>query len=175
MSKADSDAYLVVGKVIGYYGLQGWVKVKSFTQPEDNILSYQDCFIKQDGQWQPAQIAAGKLHGKGLVMKFRDSDDRTAAENLGKCEIAVLSTALPELAADDYYWHELLGLEVRLGDQLLGKVSHLLETGANDVLVVKPCAGSIDDRERLLPYRPEVILAVDLEASSMSVDWDPDF
>jgi len=82
----------------------------------------------------------------------------------------------PELTDGEYYWYQLVGLKVidHLG-QLLGKIDHLLETGSNDVMVVKPCAGSLDDRERLLPYTEQCVLAVDLVAGEMKVDWDADF
>ena len=83
---------------------------------------------------------------------------------------------MPDLAEDDYYWYQLQGLKViDLQEQLLGTVDHLLETGANDVMVVKPCAGSLDDRERLLPYTAQCVLKVDLAAGEMRVDWDADF
>jgi 16S rRNA processing protein RimM len=83
---------------------------------------------------------------------------------------------LPDLTEDEYYWYQLQGLSVidQLG-QLLGTIDHLLETGANDVMVVKPCQGSLDDRERLLPYTAQCVLAVDLDAGEMRVEWDADF
>lgn len=83
---------------------------------------------------------------------------------------------MPELADDELYWHQLEGLKVINQDQqLFGIVDHLLETGANDVLVVKPCAGSIDDQERLLPYTQHCVQSVDLTAGEMHVEWDADF
>lgn len=174
-----ADEYLIIGRIVAAYGIKGWVKVKAFTQSDAGFLDYKDCFIRlhgaKKGQWQATKISQGKMHGKGLVVQFEGVDDRNKAEALLKCDVAVKPDAFPELAEDDYYWYQLEGLQVFVEDQLLGKVSHLLETGSNDVLVVKPCADSIDDKERLLPYRPEVVLQVDLDAGSMLVDWDPDF
>ncbi len=186
---SSADDYLVIGRVVASYGLKGWVKVKSFTQPQLNLISYKECFIAPDRQgdknWQPAKIEKGKEHGKGIVVKFTGCDDRNAADLLQKYDVAVQVGQLPELSTEEYYWHQLSDLQVYLyanesganeGDeQLLGRVSHLLETGSNDVLVIKPCQGSIDEQERLLPYRPEVVLSIDLQTSKMVVDWDPEF
>lgn len=181
-----ADNYLVIGCVTGYYGLKGWVKVKSFTEPQANILSYKKCFISADKSpkknWRSVEIENGRQQGKGFVAKFSGFDDRTAVESFGKFQIAVSTEGLPKLEGDDFYWHELQGLEVWTSEgvnatsvQLLGEVSHLLETGSNDVLVVKACDGSVDKRERLLPYRPEVVLNVDLTSARIDVDWDSEF
>ena len=92
-------------------------------------------------------------------------------------EILVERTNLPELDQDDYYWHQLVGLQVsNLSNQCLGEVDYLLETGSNDVLVVKPTANSIDDSERLVPYLyGQTVKGVDLDKQSILVDWDSDF
>lgn len=172
---------VVIGRLTGVYGVKGWLKVFSFTEPMDNFLSYRKCFIQRQGQWQPLAIEDGRPHGKGLVVKLRGVDDPEAARHFTGCDVAVSVGELPALDDDEFYWHELEGLQVFVdtaerGRLLLGRVDHLLETGANDVLVVKPCEGSIDQRERLLPYLPEqVVLAIDLDAGEMQVDWDPEF
>lgn len=170
-----TDKLLVIGVITSAYGIKGWVKVKSFTQPQTNFMDYKVCLIKQGKTWQQAEIAQAKVHGKGLVARFVGCDDRNGAEALAKSQIAIEKQQLPELDADDYYWHQLIGLEVWVDDQWLGHVSHLLETGSNDVLVVKACQGSIDSKERLLPFRPEVILQVDTDAGKILADWDTEF
>jgi 16S rRNA processing protein RimM len=178
-----SNEFLIVGNTCGIYGLKGWVKIKSFTEPEANLLAYKDCYISTDKKsWQAAKIDNGKVHGKGLVAKFAGFDDRTAVEDFGKFFIATKQSELPELEQGEFYWHQLEGLDVySLHNEgpnkkiLLGKIDHLLETGSNDVIVVKASEGSIDDKERLLPYRPEVVMSIDLLSSSMEVDWDPEF
>jgi 16S rRNA processing protein RimM len=176
---SDAKNYIVIGRIIDVYGLKGWVKVKSFTQPQGNFLEYDQCFFPRGKQWLSLKIEAGKEHGKGLVVKFDGYNDRTAAESLLKLELSVLVDTLPKLDDDDFYWHQLEGLDVYAtsaeGEKWLGKLDHLLETGSNDVLAIKPCEGSIDKRERLLPYRPEVVLKVDLASSRMLVDWDIEF
>ena len=102
--------------------------------------------------------------------------DREVARTYVDFEICVPRSELPALDDGEYYWYQLQGLKVlNQAGQLLGQVDHLLETGANDVLVVKPCAGSLDDRERLLPYTDHCVLKVDLDSGEMQVDWDADF
>ena len=172
---SESDRYLVIAKIVGFYGLQGWMKVKSFAESAENIMNYRDCFVEKEGAFQPIAIEQFKMQGKSVLLKISGVDDRTAAEAFGKMEIAVPISSLPDLDVDEYYWHQLTGLKVNTEDGCLGEVSHLLETGSNDVLVVTACKGSIDNRERLLPYRPEVILRVDLSAGVMLVDWDSEF
>ena len=116
------------------------------------------------------------MHGKGLVGHVAGVDDRTAAESLKGCEIAIAAQALPVLPEEEYYWHQLEGLSVISGEMLLGRVDHLMETGANDVVVVKPCEGSIDQRERVIPWLlGSVVLQVDLAQQTMTVEWDAEF
>ncbi len=175
-----SDDLITVGKVSTVYGVKGWVKLYSFTDPMTNLLDYEALFLKRAGQWQPVTILEGRRHGKTLIAALDGVADREQARELAGCELAVSRKELPELPNDEFYWHQLEGLlvSVKAGrdNLLLGKVDHLLETGANDVLVVTPCEGSIDDRERLIPYLPDqVIREIDLAAGTMVVEWDPEF
>jgi 16S rRNA processing protein RimM len=119
----------------------------------------------------------GSLHGKVLTAKLKDLDDREEARALSGFEICIPRNELPGLDDGDYYWYQLEGLKViNQEGQLLGMVDHLLETGSNDVMVVKPCVGSLDDRERLLPYVLEqFVKTIDLAAGEMRIDWDADF
>jgi len=101
-------------------------------------------------------------------------------QSIPVCAGASLATnarsQLPSLKDGEFYWYQLQGLKViDLQGQLLGQIDHLLETGANDVMVVRPCAGSLDDRERLLPYTGQCVQSIDLQAAEMRVDWDADF
>ena len=122
-----------------------------------------------------------KPHGNGLVAQFEGSHDRDQAKKYCGSLALIASSELPELSSGEFYWHQLQGLEVyslfNEGERkLLGKVSHLIETGSNDVLIVKKCKGSLDGKERLIPYLPEqVVKLVDLENGLLEVDWDPDF
>lgn len=173
---------VVVARFTGSYGVRGWLKVHSFTEPMENLFSYKSLFAKQQGSWQPLTfVEDGKVHGKGLVVKLTGIDTPEQARLYSGVEVAIDASELPALESDEFYWHQLEGLQVFARyegsePQLLGRVDHLLETGANDVLVVVPCEGSIDDRERLLPYLPDdVVKTVDLEAGTLLVEWDPAF
>ena len=171
MGESDSQD-LVVGRISGVYGVKGWVRIHSFTEPAENLLGYRDLKIRRRKQWEDIALDGGRQHGKGLIAHIEGVDDRDSAELLKGCELAVARSELPALAQDEYYWHQLEGLRVESRGCCLGQVDHLLETGANDVLVIKPCEGSIDSRERLVPWvRGQYVTAVDLEAGVIEVDW----
>lgn len=173
---AAADELIVLGKIFSVHGVRGEVKVYSFTDPLDNVLDYPRWTLTRDGEVKQVEVASGRVQGKFLVVKLKGLDDRDVARTYAGFEIRVPESELPELEEDEFYWHQLEGLSVINQDgQLLGKVGHLLETGANDVMVVKPCTGSLDDRERLLPYTEQCVQAIDLDAGEMRVDWDADF
>jgi 16S rRNA processing protein RimM len=169
---AQDKEFVVVGRLSGVYGVRGWVKVTSYTQPRENILSYRRWHIRRQDQWQPIEFTEGHPQGKGLVAHLKGVDDRDMARNYIGLDVAVPRADLPPLPEGEFYWSDLQGLQVSTVEGVaLGAVDYLLETGANDVLVVKD-----GERERLIPFLPEqVIKRVDLEAGTMTVDWDPDF
>jgi 16S rRNA processing protein RimM len=176
MSGSGSDPMLTVGKIAGCFGIKGWVKIHSYTDPAENFLSYGQWHLKRRDGYEPVEFDQGKIHGKGLVAHIAGVDDRTLAESYKGLTVAIPADRLPLLEAGDYYWRDLEGLKVwcRDGENrvFLGTVDYLIETGANDVLVVKGCAGSIDERERLIPYLPgETVTRVDLEGAVIEVDW----
>jgi 16S rRNA processing protein RimM len=160
-----------LGRVSGIFGVRGWLRVHSDTEPRDNILSYSPWYLERSAGWEPRRLLDGRRQGKGLVARLQGCDDRDQAAELMGCLIAVPRDRLPALGQDEYYWSDLEGLRVVTADGVdLGQVSHLFATGANDVLVVD------GERERLLPYVwDQVILQVDLEAGLIRVDWDPKF
>lgn len=162
---------LVVGQIVGLFGIKGWVKVFSHTQPRDNIVQYSPWQIKQGGAWRTVVLEQGQAHGKGVVAKLKGCDDRDTAALLVGAEIAIDRAQLGRLHRGEYYWADLIGLRVVTEEgQDFGVVDHLFETGANDVLVVR------GDRERLIPYiTGQVVKSVDLDAGEIRVDWDPDF
>lgn len=181
MVSTPIDQYLVAGKITGAYGIKGWVKIHAFLDEADDIKRF-DVKCRRPGSQvlQSINIVALKPHGKGLVAQIDGCNDRNAAELLTACELLVDSEALPRLDEGDFYWRDLIGLEVTSEFEgkhyKLGCVDALFETGANDVLVVKSCQGSVDKRERLIPYLPDdVVLSIDVDTKQMLVDWDPEF
>jgi 16S rRNA processing protein RimM len=153
------------------YGVGGWVRVFSYTEPRGNIVDYQPWHLRSGDDWEPRRLAEGRVHGKGVIARLEGCEDRDQALALMNREIGVRRDQLPATAPGEYYWSDLMGLEVvNLQHASLGKVDHLLETGANDVLVV------VGDRERLIPFvQHDVVKRVDLETGVIQVDWDKDF
>ena len=176
MGEPAANGMLVAGKITGCYGIKGWVKIHSFTEPMENFLRFGQWQLKRRGQLEAICFDKGKRHGKGLVAHIEGVDDRTLAETFRGLEVLVAAAELPGLEEGDYYWHQLQGLQAWCteGEQrvLLGEVDYLIDTGANDVLVIKACEGSLDDRERLVPYLPgDVVTEVSLADGRIEIDW----
>jgi 16S rRNA processing protein RimM len=163
--------YLKIGEISGFFGLQGWLKIFSFTAPRDNILSYRDWRLEKQGVTENVSVAQGKTQGKSVIARFAGIENRNDAERFIGSSIWIARGQLPDTAAGEYYWADLIGLRVVTENGIeLGIVEHLLETGANDVLVVQ------GDRERLIPFvQGTVVLTIDLANKCMTVAWDPDF
>lgn len=170
-SEQPSGEMLVLGKISGVYGVKGWVKLFSDTEPRDGILDYEHYFLKEKDQWRPLELIEGRKQGKGVVVKIEGCDDRDQAMLLIGSEIAITNDQLEELAENEYYWKDLIGLAVLNQDNVdLGTVDNMMETGANDVLIVK------GDRERLIPFtQGHTVLEVNLDEKVIRVDWDPEF
>lgn len=168
----DSERFVTLGHVAGVYGVRGWLRIHSETSPRENIVNYSPWYLLCAGRWTPWAVEHGKRHGKGMVIKLVGCDDRDVAGGLVGFEIGVKRCQLAdELTSDEYYWTDLEGMRVVNKQGIdLGQVERLLETGANDVLVVR------GDRERLIPFlREQVVLDVDMVAGKIEVDWDPEF
>lgn len=171
MSGRAPDEVVPMGRVVGLFGVKGWVKIHSYTRPREAILKYRSWRLKLAGDWRPFELAEGRTQGRGVVARLEGIEDRDAASTMVGADIAVERAHLPKLAPGEYYWAELEGLKVvNLEGVELGTVSHLLETGgANDVLVV------VGARERLVPFTAQAIREVDLERGTIRVDWDSEF
>jgi 16S rRNA processing protein RimM len=177
---ADKPQLITVARIGAVHGVRGWLKIQSFTAPPEQIFAYQPWWVKLPEGEQQVEVADGEVHGNKLVAQLAGIDDREDARRYTQAEIMVDASCFPPLEAGEYYWHQLEGLRVtseyqgRHSD--LGRVIRLLETGANDVLVVRGDRDSIDKRERLIPYLPEqTVKHVDLAKGEMVVDWDPEF
>ncbi|WP_186289516.1 ribosome maturation factor RimM [Methylomonas koyamae] len=168
----QAGEYLNVGQVSGVFGVKGWVKVFSFTDPRENILKYSPWLLQKHGQRHELKVVGGRRQGNLIVAQLENIGDRDAAAEWMGAEILIRKQQLPKPEAGEFYWADLIGLlvENQAGCKL-GTVDHLLETGANDVLVV------VDgETERLIPFlQPSTILKVDLVAGLIVADWDPDF
>lgn len=161
---------LVVGRIGKAYGVFGWVKLQSYTDPAKNILDYSPLYFKKSDQWQILTIEASKFHDQQLLVKFKEFNDPETARMYANIELSVDRDQLPELKTE-VYWIDLIGCTVknREGDTL-GVVKNLLETGSNDILVVES-----EEKRHLIPYLDNIIDKVDLPKKSITVDWDKEF
>jgi len=175
MNRSDNNE-TVLGKITSVYGVKGWVKIYSFTDPIESILQYRRWTLKKNGVVKIVNLSTGKKHGKGLVACLEGCNDRDVAQEFCGSFISVATEELPELEDGEYYWYQLEGLSVKTVEgQDLGTLSHLIETGSNDVMVVKANRGDAK-KERLIPYLPgQVVTDINLEVKTITVDWDPEF
>lgn len=178
MSKPDAAGdWVVLGEIGRVHGLQGWLKLISFTSPMENILDYSQFHANIGGKTTQLELDEHRLSNKALLVHFKGYDDPETARLLTGTGLAIARSELPPLASGEFYWHQLEGLKVvNQHGECFGHVSHLLETGANDVLVVAADSESIDDRERLIPYLLDsVISEVDLNNETIRVNWEADY
>lgn len=162
---------VVMGRVVAPYAVRGWLKLQTYTEYLDSLLDYPVWHVGQGGNWITCRLLDGKVHGQYLLASLEGVDDRTGAEALVGREVAVLREEMPEAEEDEWYWDDLIGLEVlNLAGEALGRVQGLLETGANDVLQIRD-----GERERLVPFVDAVVKTVDLEAGRLVVDWGLDY
>ena len=167
----DSDL-VVMGRVVAPYGVFGWLKIVPDTEEFDGLLEYKKWWIGKDNDWRELAVKEAKTHNDVLVVKLQGIDDRDAAVACKGKQIAVPRALLPKLKNEEYYWSDLIGLSVKNQQEVdFGFITDVFATGANDVIVAK----SEDGIERLIPYIAQVILAVDLDAKTILVDWDADF
>jgi len=159
-----------MGHVVGAFGVQGWVRVRAYTEGEEALGAFGDWVVKIDGAWREMEVLEFALHSKGPVARLAGCADRTAAERLRGCEIAVPRAALGEAGEGLLYQVDLVGFEVRDEEgATLGTVEGFVASGAASVMVVK--AGV----ERLIPFVDAYVKAVDREARRITVDWKADY
>ena len=172
MDRGSATDLVIMGRVVAPYGVLGWLKIHPDTEIFDGLLDYKSWWIGKDNDWRELKVESAKVHNDVLVVKLQGVDDRDAAFACKGKQIAVPRILLPKLDDDEYYWSDLIGLNVKnLQDVDFGKISDVFATGANDVIVAKNDEG----QERLMPYIEGVIIEVDIIAKTMLVDWDADF
>lgn len=161
---------VTAGEILGAYGVRGWVKVQSHTDPPENILRYSPWFLDQK-QGKEYRVIDGKRHGNIVLARLEGITDRDQAGLLQRKVVSVFRHQFAELKRGQYYWADLIGLQVRTVEgAVLGKVSSMMETGANDVMEVS------GDRDRLIPFIiGEFVKKVDIDEGFLVVDWDPEF
>lgn len=188
MNKPDSVVpadRMKVGELRAAYGLQGWLWLYSETDPISNVFDYQPWWVETRTGLRQMKVKRWRTQGKGLVVSLEGVLDRNAADLLMGATVWVDRNILPPAPANEYYWSDLVGLQVyayepnESGDAVepvfLGAIHEMFETGANDVIVVRPVAGSVDQTERLIPWHKDIIRHIDMATRRMDVNWGLDY
>jgi 16S rRNA processing protein RimM len=164
------DEAVCVGHILGAQGIKGEVRVFSNTDPRENIVAYSPWQVEIDGELETIEVN-GRLQGKNVIANMTGVDDRDQATALTGSKIYILPEQLPPLESNEYYWSDLIGMEVKsMQAEALGTVDSMMETGASDVMVVK------GDRERLIPFvMKDIVQEIDLVKKQMIVDWQADY
>jgi 16S rRNA processing protein RimM len=167
----EQGELVVMGRVIAPFGVKGWLKIRPFTEKPDGMVGHPVWWLGRDGaEWQALALQDATVNGEVVVAKLEGVDTPEAAAKWRHWDIAVSRSELPPHGAGEYYWVDLIGLEVtNLQGESLGKVDHLMDNGAQSVLVV---AG---DRERLIPFVDQYVQEVDVVGGKIRVDWGLDY
>jgi len=160
---------VVLGRIGAPFGVQGWVKVNSYTDPPEGIVDFPSWELVRAGRTERRAVLGWKRAGRAVAVQLEGVDSREQAQALTGTDVHVGRDELPPTAPGEYYWHDLLGLETsNKAGVPLGRIEEILELPAHPVLVLK------GDRERLVPLVPERLVAVDLETGRVTLDWHPD-
>ena len=163
----ESSALIELGQIGAPFGIRGWVKLHSYTEPPERLLEHRTLSLRQGGVWRDYAVEASGRSGGALTVKLSGVPDRTAAEALKDAVVAVPRSDLPPCAAGDFYRADLLGCDVvNLAGDPLGVVAHFVETPAHALMVVR------GTREYWVPAVPQHLRRVDLPARRIVVDWE---
>lgn len=174
MSQASDT--VIVGKIGAPYGVKGWVKINSYTEQLEGIFDYSPWLLGDE--LKAITVDHWRTHNKGVIAKLVGVESRDDAEAIKNLEISIKAEQLPQLADDEFYWRDLVGMQVVTENGYdLGVVKDMFETGANDVMLVKARSNdAFGQKERMLPYLyDQVVKQVDRQAKIITVDWDPGF
>jgi len=164
----NPDTCVAIGRIVGVHGIKGYVKVHCEADSFSVLDSGHSVIVRDPkGAIRELKIVDAKPQGRMLLLLLSGVSDRTTAETLKGSDLLVEKSSLPELEPDTYYWADIAGISVISTDgRSLGTIASLIETGSNDVYVVKtPDAGEI-----LIPAIASVVLEIDLNRKIMRVD-----
>jgi 16S rRNA processing protein RimM len=178
-----------VGRILDPWGLKGWMKVQPFASDPQALFSSRRWFIlpsEKAGVSRPVTVAGSlpsllkitqvKDHGDTVVALAQEVPDRTAAEAMRGARVFIGRASFPTPDPDEFYWVDLIGLEVVNRDgAVLGQVAGLLDTGPHSVLRVLPAGETKEEAERLIPFVGAYVDEVSLEHRRITVDWGLDY
>lgn len=163
-----------VGRILGGWGVKGWLKVQPFSGDPKALISSAHWFL-ESGPLRVLSITRARLQSGTVVAAAREVADRDEADRLTGARVFVSRSQFPAAAEGEYYWVDLIGLDVFNRDgQCLGRVTGLIETGVHDVLKLVETGGDAP-RERLIPFVPAYIDEVDVPRRRIAVDWGIDY
>ena len=169
-SPDPAERLVVLGKVAGTFGVQGWIKINSYTDPPDNILEFEELLLGSPGRWTTVQLEGGRVTGKGVLGKLKGIETPEDARTRIGAELAVRRRELPPPAPGEYYWSDLEGLDAESGTgERLGKVDHFRSTPAGTLIVLR------GERELWVPFVKERIIKIDLEHKRIVLDWSAEW
>jgi 16S rRNA processing protein RimM len=181
--KKDVD-YIILGCLGRVHGIKGFITVHSYTEPRENILNYKPWHFLKDKRWQPLNVLQMVVNDKHILAQIEGFSERESAAQLTHVKIGVPKSELPDLSEGEYYWHDLIGLSVQNTEGvILGKVTEIMPTGSNDVLIVEAVVDKASEEDKaeakspkLIPYLPgDTIVAVDLKQQKIIVAWNDDW
>ena len=181
-AKVTPENLVEMGRISAPFGIKGWIRVQTYTRAVSNLTNYPRWWLGGvgDGGWREVEIEQSQAQGADVVAKLAGCNDRDVAAGLKGQQVAIPRDAFPPAALGEYYWSDLMGLRVKNTEGLdFGVVTSMMETGANDVMVVQVVQQSAIDgskeRERLIPFIAKVVKRVDIAASLIEVEWGADY
>ncbi len=165
-----SDRIVVLGKIAGTFGVKGWIKIKSYTEPVDNILDYDVLQLGRPGQWTPVKIEEGRVTDKGVLAKLEGLESPEEARLRVGMELGVWRSEMPAPEPGEYYLSDLEGIEaVSASGERLGNVDHFRSTPGGTVMVIR------GEQEHWVPFVKDRIVKVELDAGRIVLDWSADW
>ncbi|HZV81585.1 MAG TPA: ribosome maturation factor RimM [Geobacteraceae bacterium] len=161
-----ADDLILLGKIVATHGIRGQLRVVPYSGQFDTFLAVDSLLVKDaTARLVKHDLASATVHGRKLLLSFKGYGDINQVLHLVGCELYIGRDQLPEPGDDEYYWHDLIGLTVvTVAGEQLGSLESIIETGSNDVYVVKSAG-----REYLIPALAEVVTSIDLDAKVMTV------
>jgi 16S rRNA processing protein RimM len=169
-SPSPADRVVILGKVAGTFGVHGWVKINSYTDPPENILEYEALLIGVAGRWTKAELEGGRVTNKGVLGKLRGIDTPEDARLRVGAELGVRRSEMPPPSPGEYYWSDLEGLDAEsVSGERLGKIDHFRSTPAGTLIVIR------GEQELWVPFVKDRVVKVDLEQKRIVLDWSADW
>lgn len=175
-AQSSTDNLIKIGQLKKPYGIKGWLWIFSDMDEREAIFSIQPWYMKTATGMKVLTVVKWRKQGSGLVAQFEQVPDRNVAETMNGVTLWINKDSLPKNKEDEYYWSDLVGLTVKTKqDVCLGKIIELFETGAHDIMTVKPTVDSVDEEQRLIPWHKQTVVSVDMASKTVVVDWDVDY